>query len=185
MRGNFDRCLSFSLDEEGGFVNHPSDPGGATNHGITQAVYDTARTRWGLAPRSVRDIEMGEVQSIYQDRYWLAIGGDSLPPGVDLATFDAAVNSGPGQAAKWLQRAVNAEAQARGRAQIAADGAIGPKTVAAASKCDPRALIVSVCSQRLAMLQRLPTWPIFGRGWAGRVARVEAAAAGMMGGGGA
>lgn len=181
MRGNFDRCLSFSLDEEGGFVNHPADPGGATNCGITQAVYDAARARWGLAPRSVRDIEMGEVQSIYQDRYWLAIRGDDLLAGVDLAVFDAAVNSGPGQAAKWLQRAVNAEAQARGRAQIATDGAIGPKTIAAASKCDPRGLITSVCSQRLAMLKGLPTWGAFGKGWSGRVARVEAAAAGMIG----
>lgn len=180
MRGNFDRCLSFSLDEEGGFVNHPSDPGGATNHGITQAVYDTARVRWGLTSRSVRDIEMVEVQSIYQYRYWLAIQGDDLPAGVDLAVFDAAVNSGPGQAAKWLQRAVNAEAQARGRAQIATDGAIGPKTITAASKCDPRGLVASISSQRLAMLKGLATWPVFGRGWSGRVARVEAAAIGMV-----
>lgn len=180
MRENFDHCLAVVLGEEGGFVHHKDDPGGATNRGITQAVYDEARAAWGEPSRAVKEIDGVEVHAIYRDRYWLAIRGDDLPAGVDLVTFDAAVNSGPGQAGKWLQRAVNAEAQARGRQALAVDGAIGPKTVAAARQCDSRALIVAICSQRLAMLKGLKTWPIFGRGWGGRVERVQRAAQEMV-----
>ncbi len=180
MQSNFSASLAAVLAEEGGFVHHPDDPGGATNRGITQAVYDEARASWGAAPRSVREIKGVEVDVIYRDRYWSAIRGDDLPAGVDLAVFDAAVNSGPGQAAKWLQRAINAEHDARGRARLTVDGAIGPRTVAAAAGCDLSGLIQAVCDQRVAMLKSLRTWPVFGRGWSVRVARVRAAALTMI-----
>ena len=180
MLPNFESCLAFVLAEEGGFVDHPDDPGGATNMGITQSVYDAARISGGLPPRSVRAIDPAETRAIYRHRYWAAVRGDDLPAGVDLVIFDAAVNSGASQAGKWLQRAINANSLVRGRWAVVVDGAIGPKTVAAARQCDVRDLIENVCAQRLSMLKGLKTWPVFGRGWSGRVERVQRAAQGMI-----
>lgn len=154
-------CLNFVLIREGGFVNHPADPGGATNKGITLRTLE----EWRGKPCTVSDVAaltINEAGAIYRARYWNPIQGDKLPAGLDLAVFDAAVNSGPGQAAKWLQRAVG----------VTADGAIGPKTLAAVAAKDPVMVAQRVCELRLAFLQSLSTWPVFGKGWARRVKEV-------------
>jgi lysozyme family protein len=161
MKENFKACLKAVLRYEGGYVNHPSDPGGATNYGVTFRVYDAWRRKHGLAPRSVKLIEMSEVEAIYKRDYWDRIKGDDLPSGVDLAVFDLAVNSGVSRAAKMLQACVG----------VPQDGLIGPATLAAVRShhnCH-----VALCSRRLAFLQRLSTWPTFGRGWGSRVADVK------------
>ncbi len=103
MSPRFEECLRFTLHWEGGFVHHPQDPGGATNMGITQGTYNAWRSSQGLPHQSVREITRDEVRTIYHDRYWLTIGGPSLPPGLDLAAFDAGVNSGVGRARRWLE----------------------------------------------------------------------------------
>jgi lysozyme family protein len=103
--GDFGRALQFVLKWEGGFVNNPADPGGATNKGITQGVYDAWRRSKGLKPRSVEQIEQPEVEQIYRERYWNPINGDSLPAPVALAAFDLAVNSGVGVASKAIASA--------------------------------------------------------------------------------
>src|SRR5690554_3243462 len=107
-RETFEPALALVLAHEGGYVDHPDDPGGATNKGITQRVYDAWRTSRGRHPRSVAAIRDEEVRAIYREQYWDAVRGDDLPAGIDYCTFDAAVNSGPAQAARWLQRAVGA-----------------------------------------------------------------------------
>lgn len=150
---------------EGGFSDHPRDPGGATNYGITQKVYDAWRVSVGLVKQTVRDITKVTVDAIYRERYWDKIKGDDLPAGIDTCTFDAAVNSGVKQGAKWTQRALG----------VSADGKIGPLTVEAAKHAPNKpAVIKDACRRRLSMLQGLRHWADFKNGWSRRVAEVEA-----------
>lgn len=171
MRQSFGKALSLVLEHEGGYSNHPSDPGGATMKGVIQRVYDAYRRRKGLRPRTVKKLEESELQDIYRHLYWNKIDGDELPSGLDYCVFDAAVNSGPHQSALWLQRALNDAGQT-----IVVDGMIGPVTLAAAEKARRDAVIDSMCARRLRMLRRLRTWKVFGRGWKSRVDGVRAAA---------
>ena len=117
---NFAACLAQVLLSEGGWSDHPADPGGATMKGITLATY--RKYRPGATKADLRAIADAEVAQIYREGYWNAVRGDDLPAGLDLVAFDAAVNSGTGRAAKWLQSAVGA----------VADGRIGAGTAAAA-----------------------------------------------------
>ncbi|CAB4140039.1 zliS Lysozyme family protein [uncultured Caudovirales phage] len=156
-------CLPRILKHEGGYVNHPKDPGGATNKGIIQRTYDSWRDRQGQPRQSVKAITPAEVAAIYRRDYWDAVKGDDLPTGVDYAVFDFAVNSGINRAAKFLQRAVG----------VADDGVIGPATLAAVAKADASDTVAKICDARLAWLQTLPHWPTFGRGWGSRVADVR------------
>lgn len=161
---DFERALEEVLKDEGGYVNHPKDPGGATNKGVTQRVYDDFRTRNGQPPRSVRSINEAEVAAIYRVSYWNLARCPELPPGVAYFVFDGAVNSGVKQSVKWLQRALG----------VVDDGVIGPTTIAAAHKApDKIRLINTMAAKRLAFLKALDGWPTFGRGWSSRVARVE------------
>jgi lysozyme family protein len=167
MRANFEIGLKHALKEEGGYVNHPADPGGATNKGVTQRVYDGYRRRKGLAPRSVRHIEYPEIRDIYLRQYWIAGGCDDLPSGVDVVHFDGCINSGPRQQALWLQRALRMNN---------IDGNIGEATKAAA-EAHPNhdALIDEILRRRLAFLRSLTKlWPHFGKGWEARLRRVKA-----------
>lgn len=160
---NFDRALKRVLQYERGYSNHPDDPGGATMRGVIQRVYDAFREKEGLPLRSVKYLTDAELRKIYREQYWNKIRGDDLPHGVDFVVFDGAVNSGPVQSTKWLQRALD----------IPADGDIGQVTVNAARNEDPDDLIDDICDQRLAFLKRLKTWPTFGKGWASRVSDVR------------
>ncbi|BCM19271.1 glycoside hydrolase family 108 protein [Mesorhizobium sp. J8] len=160
--------LARVLAHEGGYSNHPADPGGVTMKGVTQRVYDAYRKSNGLAPRSVKSITSQELFEIYDRQYWDAVKGDQLPAGVDYVVVDGAVNSGPKQSIIWLQRALGS--LYRGRI----DGVIGLGTIAAVQACnDHDALIDRICDQRLAFLQHLKTWKDFGRGWSARVAEVR------------
>lgn len=153
------------FEHEGGYVNHPRDPGGATNMGVTQAVYDAWQDSHGEGRKSVKLIRRDEAAAIYRQRYWNVIRGDDLPAGVDYAVLDAAVNSGPKRGAKWLQQALG----------LAADGTIGPASVAAArNAADKVALVKGICRRRLGFVHGLTTWKVFGKGWARRIAAVEA-----------
>lgn len=169
---SFEAALARVLRHEGGFSNHPADPGGPTQQGVTQRVYDAFRARAGQSVRSVRLLDEAELRTIYRRQYWDAVRGDDLPPGLDYAVFDAAVNSGPAQAAKWLQRAVGADV----------DGQVGALTLAAVAAGDPAKIAADVCTQRLAMLRTLKTWPVFGKGWGRRVAEVRRVAVALASG---
>jgi len=172
----FDRALAKVLVHEGGYVNHPKDPGGETNRGVTRRVYDEYRRTLKLPVQSVKYITNAEVQSIYRMRYWALIKGDSLPPGISYVVFDGAVNSGVSQSAKWLQRALG----------IKADGVIGPGTLDALRGVnDHDDLIAKIIARRMAFLKALKTWKTFGKGWTSRVNGVlavgQAWAAGSVG----
>lgn len=159
----FDVCLPLTLAYEGGWSNHPRDPGKATMRGVTQAVYDVYRRDSHLAARSVREIEPGEMSAIYRERYWQRATGDVLPVGVDYAVFDFAVNSGVARAVVVLQVLVG----------VVADGAMGPKTLAGVSRFTgthgSAALSYAICDERMRFLKSLATYETFGRGWERRV----------------
>jgi lysozyme family protein len=163
MKCNFDAALAAVLTHEGGYVNHPRDPGGATNKGVTQAVYDDWREDKGLPRLSVRDITPEEVTAIYKLQYWDRVKGDQLPAGVDYCVFDFAVNSGVNRAARYLQQAVGATP----------DGQIGPATLAAVGCKPPSEVVNDVCDARMEFLRRLTTFATFGRGWSRRVSDVR------------
>lgn len=169
MRSNFDKALAAVLAHEGGYVNHPKDPGGATNRGVTQTVYNDWRVANGLAEKNVRDISDAEVMAIYKRRYWDAVRGDDLPAGVDYCLFDFAVNSGTSRAARYLQEAVGVDV----------DGKIGPVTIGAAKAEFPQDLISAICDARMAFLKRLTTFATFGKGWSRRVEDVRCKARAM------
>lgn len=169
MKSNFDKSLSAVLVHEGGYVNHPRDPGGATNKGVTQAVYDGYRSRRGLERQTVKMISNGEVGDIYKYQYWDAVRGDELPSGVDYCVFDFAVNSGVSRAAKYLQAAVG----------VKQDGKIGFATLDAVNTASASGTITAICDARIAFLKNLGTWDTFGRGWAARVAGVRKLALSM------
>ncbi|TBY57969.1 hypothetical protein E0H39_29575 [Rhizobium leguminosarum bv. viciae] len=156
---------------EGGFSNHPADPGKATMKGITQAVFDEYLAAEDLPPRSVKLITDAEVAAIYRTRYANKIRYDDLPAGVDYSTMDAAVNSGVSRGSKWLQQSLG----------VSSDGVIGNQTIAAAAKADAVSTIKRICSKRTSFLQGLKTFAVFGKGWSSRVARVEAASVSMAG----
>lgn len=163
---NFKPSLALTLAHEGGFSNHPLDPGGATNQGITQRVYDAYRRFHGLKLQSVRYIAALEVSEIYQKNYWRLARADSLPSGLDYAVFDFAVNSGVSRAVRYLQRLVGVDD----------DGTIGMITLAAieaAARKNEESLIVNYCAQRLAFVKSLATFATFGKGWTRRIVGLE------------
>lgn len=161
MKENFDAALRALLKHEGGYVNHPSDPGGMTNLGVTKRVWE----EWvghEVDEKQMRALTPELVAPLYKKKYWDKVCGDELPTGLDLAVFDLAVNSGPGRAAKMLQKILG----------VTQDGAIGPQTIAKALNVDSSKLIADYNAERLAFLQALPTWGTFGKGWGRRVAEV-------------
>jgi lysozyme family protein len=162
--GRFDRAHKIVLKYEGGNDDDPQDPGGRTSRGVIQTRYDQYRKRIGATPKDVWTATDAEIYDIYRIYYWDAMKMDLFPAGVDLCVYDAAVNSGPFQATKWLQRAL----------KVDDDGVLGPVTMDAVQRItDPKAIILSVCEQRLTMLTRLKHWPRFGKGWSRRVNDVE------------
>lgn len=159
MRENFKKCLGPVLVWEGGYVNHPKDPGGPTNKGVTQRVYDAYRVNAGKPKQSVKAITNAEVEAIYRRQYWDIIKGDELPAGVDLAVFDYAVNSGTGRAAQALQKVLG----------VPRDGQIGQVTLERVGQVQDDILVVAICDERYAFVKKLRTFSTFGKGWTRRI----------------
>jgi len=159
----FQASLPFILKWEGGFVNNPNDPGGATNKGVTQKVYDQWRASQGLSARGVQQLGDDELQAIYESGYWLPPHCDALPSPLDLAQFDTAVNMGPGRAVRFLQQAVG----------TTADGNFGPGTEQCVAGCDLGATLANYCNTREAyyrdLVQRNAKLSVFLTGWINRL----------------
>ena len=171
MQNNFEICLAKLLIHEGGFVNHPSDPGGMTNLGVTARVWE----EWVGHPvdeKQMRELTPELVAPLYKRKYWDACHANEFVSGLDYAVFDLAVNSGVGRAIKLLQSCVGATP----------DGGYGSITSALVKKAqeeDAERLIGVYCSRRLEFLESLSTFATFGKGWSRRVAEVKETAISM------
>ena len=172
MDRNFERALSLVLAHEGGYVDHPKDPGGATNKGITIGTF-----RRFINPSGTKDdlkrITNAQVAQVYRRQYWDVVKAGELPDGLDYAVFDFAVNSGPGRAARYLQACVGA----------VVDGKVGPGTLAAVRNHDAGEIVEALCDDRMDFLRTLSTWKTFGKGWSRRVVGVRTEALDMAKGG--
>jgi lysozyme family protein len=162
MRDGLARALAFTLKYEGGWSDHPNDPGGATMKGVTRATYEAYLDR-PVSKAELRAIPDAHLLDIYETRYWKPVRGDDLPGGLDMCVFDFAVNSGIVRASKALQTLVGAPE----------DGKIGDQTLAAlvvdTEQQGVPALVRAYNGSRMHFLRGLNTWPTFGRGWTARV----------------
>ena len=152
---NFDTAFERLIGHEGGYVNHPADPGGETNWGVTRR---TARAE-GYAG-SMRDMTRNQARDIYHSAYWQRARADQYDGAIGFQLFDAAVNHGIGQAIRFLQRAVG----------VADDGVVGPVTLRAINAMSVTDVLSRFNAERLDFYTRLSTWPTFGKGWTRRVA---------------
>ena len=175
MADTFDTCLAFTLREEGGYMDDPADPGGATNMGITFATYRQWSDNSDLGPIQVQDMTERTARAIYRTLYWNPLRADALPAGVDLSVFDMGVNAGIWWSARLLQRALGFTGEE-------VDGCIGPETLGAAAKCNARTLVNDLADRQSAYYRPLPDFPTFGTGWLNRTEARRRAALAMVGG---
>lgn len=147
----FDEAFEILLGHEGGYVDHPNDPGGATKWGISKRSYPN---------EDIRNLTKDRAKTLYKRDFWDRVRADELPAAIRFDVFDGAVNSGPGRAVAWLQAAVGAKV----------DGALGPQTMAAVQAAEPLGVLARYNGHRLEFMASLKTWPSFGRGWARRIA---------------
>jgi lysozyme family protein len=152
MSGAFDKAFAKTIGHEGGYVNHPTDPGGETKYGISRRSYPH---------ENISGMTLDRAKLIYLRDYWQPARCGDLPEAIAMELFDGAVNSGIGQATRWLQRALD----------VADDGVIGPVTLRAAQNVvNHQAVVARMLGHRLEFMAALSTWPSFGKGWARRVA---------------
>jgi lysozyme family protein len=170
---SYDECLRRLLIHEGGYSNHPADPGGPTNFGITLADY-RRYVKPSATAADVKAMTVDEAKAIYRAKYWDAQRCDALPAGVDDTVFDYGVNSGIGRCGKVLRRVLGLSD---------ASSAVTDEVIAALGKRDPKVVIAAINDERLAFLKSLKTWPVFGVGWGRRVAEVRVFSLALAGAG--
>jgi len=151
-KGNFSACNAITRKWEGGDVNHPDDPGGLTSRGVTAARGASWRKKMGMAPKVVTAWSDTEVDAFYRSEFWDNMNCEGLEFGVDLCTYDSGVNSGPSRGRKWLLASLGGDAVST---------------------------IQRMCAARLSFVQGLKIWKTFGKGWARRIAGIEASAVSM------
>ena len=169
MNNNWKQAFDLMLKSEGGYVHHPSDPGGRTNLGVTQATWENWVGR-SSDEAEMRGLTPEKVEPMYKKKFWDAVRGDELPMGLDYLMFDFAVNAGAGRAIKTLQTAVG----------VTPDGGFGPMTMAAVQAVDPNELIERFSQAKEDFYRSLTTFATFGKGWLNRVADVKVKATSML-----
>lgn len=176
MDSSFATAHKYMLRYEGGYSNHPADPGGVTLNGITQRVYNAWRKSRGQPTKTLTRAMIGDAgwiaerDAIYRSDFWVPPGCPALKAGPDGATYDYSVNSGPGRAIRVLQKLCGRPVTGR----------LTQEDIAAANKRDPGALVKAICDERIAFLHSLSTWPTFGAGWGRRVSDVRVYCAGLV-----
>jgi lysozyme family protein len=167
---NWKKSFELMLASEGGYVNHPSDPGGMTNLGVTKRVWEEWVGRESNE-KEMRSLTPEMVEPLYKRKFWDACKCDDMPSGIDYLVFDFAVNAGVGRSAKILQTAVG----------VPADGGIGPITLAAVKAQDPAELVQKFSDAKETFYRSLNTFDTFGKGWLNRVAAVKIKANTLLG----
>lgn len=163
---NFKECLDLVLKSEGGWVNHPSDPGGETNLGVTKRVWEEYV---GHPVKTLKNLTNDDVAPLYELKYWRTAYCEVLPRGLDFVVFSMAVNAGPGRSIKLLQSAIG----------CVSDGVIGPRTRGLISSSNSADIIQKFSTARREYYKSLKLFPIFGKGWIARCDREEQEALNM------
>lgn len=169
MKSNFERCLELVLKSEGGYVDHPKDPGGRTNLGVTQAVWE----EWVghlVSEKDMKALTPDRVSPMYEMKYWRTSYCEKLPVGVSLLVFSMAVNSGSGRAVKLLQRTIG----------CVEDGVIGRITMGKINELSPADLVDRYSATRVKFYEDLKLFPVFGKGWLARTERERLEALEML-----
>ena len=169
LKNNFERSLALVLQHEGGYVHHALDPGGRTNLGVTQRVWENY-VGHKVDETEMRSLTKELVAPLYRKEYWDAVHGDQLPSGADYLAFDFSVNAGAFRCIKTIQRALN----------ITADGIIGPVTLKAIQDTNAEEFINSFSAAKESFYKGLANFQTFGRGWFNRSAKSKKAAEGML-----
>lgn len=166
MRKNFPSIMDHIFEWEGGYVDHPRDPGGATNMGITihtmRALGLDLDRDGDIDKDDVRQVTRDIAMEIYEDRYWHPVWGNRMPSGVDMVLMDASVNSGPRASVRWVQRALD----------VNPDGYLGPITFGAIQNKSPVWVVNESIKERLKSVRQFRNYDVFGRGWERRIASV-------------
>ena len=170
MLNNFDDSLELVLKEEGGYVDNPSDPGGRTNLGVTQSIWE-AWVGHPVDEQVMKNLNPEYVKPLYEQKFWKPSGCDNLPKGLDYAVFDFAVNAGPGRSVKTLQQTIG----------CVPDGMLGPRVISALANSDIRSVVEKFCATRQDYYEGLKLFPVFGKGWTARTERVKLNALAMIG----
>ena len=169
MQANYEKCLETILHHEGGYVNHPKDPGGETNLGVTKRVYEDFGGK-----KDMKDLLIEDVAPIYEMNYWGRMKCGDMPSGLDLCVFDFGVNAGTGRSAKYLQTMIG----------TTADGGIGPNTLLALAnyveEVGVELTIRNFQEARQEYYESLSTFETFGRGWTRRVDETTELAVSMI-----
>jgi len=159
---DFKECLDLVLKSEGGFVNHPSDPGGMTNLGVTKKVWEDF-VGHPVSEADMRALTPEKVAPLYEQKYWRPTYCEVLPRGLSLLIFSMGINAGPGRGVKLLQSSIG----------CVADGVIGPRTMELIKSADVTDLIQKYSNARRDYYKSLKTFDVFGKGWLARVDREE------------
>jgi lysozyme family protein len=162
MENNFKECLDLVLKSEGGFVNHPSDPGGMTNLGVTKRVWEEY-TGHDADEKTMRGLTPEKVAPLYEQKYWRPCYCEVLPRGLDFLCFSFGVNAGCGRSVKILQTSLG----------LIPDGIVGPRVREKISQSNIADLIKNFSESRREYYKSLKTFPIFGKGWISRTDREE------------
>ena len=169
MQSNFEKALALVLQHEGGYVNHPSDPGGRTNLGVTQRVWEEY-VGHPVDEAEMRSLTREMVAPLYKKNYWDVVCGDVMPAGVDYLLFDFAINAGTSRAVKTAQKSIG----------VTPDGALGPLTTEALITANAKDFIHKFSMAKESFYRSLTTFPTFGKGWLNRVAEGKKAAEGLI-----
>lgn len=146
---DFDTAFGRLISSEGGYVNHPNDPGGETKFGISKRAYPDV---------DIASLTVENAKAIYRRDFWDVLG--DIDPALKFQIFDFAVNSGIQTAIRKLQAAIG----------VADDGHWGPASAAALARIKPSSAAMLYLAERIDFWRKLSTWPTFGAGWAGRAA---------------
>ena len=169
----FDACLEFTLAEEGGFIDHPSDPRFASNLGISLARLRRFRREPGLDRDALKNVPCATVRALYMTDFWNRTRCDALPAGIDLMVFDHAVNAGPDRAGRALQLAV-------GQKRTEIDGAVGPETLNQVALTETSTLLDSLAAMQRTGYRQMAAFTLFGESWLARLDRRRAKAWELM-----
>lgn len=168
MIDNWEKSFAEMIKSEGGFVNNPADPGGATNFGVTKTVWE-AWIRHTVTIDDMKKLTQEEVKPLYYEKYWKPVGNE-LPIGIDFLVFSFGVNAGVGRSIKVLQTSLG----------VVADGQIGQNTMKKIQEADSKTLIENFSNAKISFYKSLSTFPTFGRGWINRVEREKNEALAML-----